>query len=81
MLTNNVLNTTPVPPRHDVAGRIYLLHNPVFRGEPVAEHPDLKFRDPITVATSKDGYAFDTAAAVISCTQLTANSTCTPRYV
>jgi len=81
-------------------GRIYLVHNVVFRNKSGADEGgdededeggggglrmrgrsgELRFRDPITLATSRDGYAFDTAHAVVSCTQLTANSTCTPRY-
>ena len=81
------------------SGRIYLVHNVVFRNKSGADEGgdededeggggglrmrgrsgELRFRDPITLATSRDGYAFDTAHAVVSCTQLTANSTCTPR--
>jgi hypothetical protein len=39
----------------------------------------LRFRDPFTLATSQDGYEFNKAVAVISCTAL-ANGTCAPRY-
>ena len=72
--------------------RVYLLHNPVFVDDHLHNRvnkafnetvPMLKFRDPITVATSTDGYDFDKAHAVISCTMpqlVQANSTCTPRF-
>ena len=30
----------------------------------------LRFRDPVVVATSATGYEFDTALAVITCTQV-----------
>ena len=64
-------------------GRIYLVHNVVFRNKSGADEGgdededeggggglrmrgrsgELRFRDPITLATSRDGYAFDTAHA------------------
>ena len=43
----------------------------------------LRFRDPVTIALSKDGYVFDKAYAVMTCTNLTNGagpSTCTPRH-
>jgi hypothetical protein len=39
----------------------------------------LRFRDPLTIATSVDGLVFDKAYAVASCTNLSATSTCAPR--
>lgn len=74
------LNTGPLPD-----GRVYLLNNPALMPKNDSRHlldPEnletLRFRDPITVATSMDGYIFNKAVAVISCTALP-NSTCTPR--
>jgi hypothetical protein len=78
------LNAGPLPD-----GRIYLLNNPVFEPKnltsPIVEAPishvdTLRFRDPITVATSKDGLNFSTVTAVVTCTALSANSTCVPRF-
>eukprot|EP00911_Craspedida_sp_UC1_P003025 UC1_evm7s2203 len=42
----------------------------------------LRFRDPVTISTSRDGFVFDTVASVMSCSTfpLEYNSTCTPRY-
>ena len=41
---------------------------------------ELTFRDPLTIATSKDGLNFDTAFSVMSCTNLSSTSGCSPRY-
>jgi hypothetical protein len=87
------LNTGPLPD-----GRIYLVHNAVFRAKAAAatgpsaagasQRPagagaglgTLRFRDPITLATSADGVTFDKAHSLASCTNLSATSTCAPRY-
>ena len=68
------INAGPLPD-----GRVYLLGNSVYRPKSTGQNT-LRFRDPITVATSTDGIAFDRAYAVASCTNLSATSTCTPRY-
>ena len=70
-------------------GRVYLVHNPVTPAPtPKAEaeatggvagaHPSQ--RDPVTVATSKDGVTFDTAVVGMTCTQLDNVTGCEPRY-
>lgn len=76
-------------------GRVYLLNNPVYEPKLGGERTSygvtapggratdvgaLRFRDPITVATSAAGVNFDSVAAVISCTKLSKNSTCAPRH-
>ena len=65
-------------------GRVYLLHNAVFRSKDddaaAVGLGTLRFRDPITLATSVDGAVFDKAHAIASCTNLSATSTCAPRY-
>lgn len=63
-------------------GRVYLVNNAVFRPKKASSSGDntLRFRDPVTVATTSDGYVFDKAAAVMSCTNLSATSTCAPRH-
>ena len=38
-----------------------------------------KIRDPLVIATTADGVAFDTARVAMSCTDLP-NTTCTARY-
>lgn len=48
--TNSNLNTYPLPD-----GWAYLVHNPV-----VPANGKTCYRDPITIATAKDGYSFDT---------------------
>jgi hypothetical protein len=76
-------------------GRIFLLNNAVFEpknkwsaaGGRSGTGGDtgvgtLRFRDPVTIAVSKDGYVFDKAYAVMTCTNFTNGagpSTCTPR--
>lgn len=64
-------------------GRVYLLSNPVFWSkEMLPQHVEwLTYRDPITLATSRDGWNFDSAAALLSCAVLTgSNETCKPRW-
>ena len=68
-------------------GRIYLLNNPVLRPKPPlagqAEQglgtETLRFRDPLTVALSTDGKNFSRVVSVMSCTNLSATSGCSPR--
>ena len=57
-------------------GRVYLVHNPV-----VPANGECWARDPVTVAFSKDGYAFEDPAVVLTCTDMGANGTaaCGPR--
>eukprot|EP00041_Stephanoeca_diplocostata_P019697 m.428250 g.428250 ORF g.428250 m.428250 type:complete len:491 (+) comp21375_c0_seq4:217-1689(+) len=68
-------------------GRVYLLNNPVFEPKTAvsARHNvasgTLRFRDPVVVATSVDGYQFNKAVAVVSCTALPdTTSVCHPRF-
>eukprot|EP00039_Didymoeca_costata_P010303 m.138655 g.138655 ORF g.138655 m.138655 type:complete len:392 (-) comp14779_c0_seq16:2242-3417(-) len=62
-------------------GRIYLLNNPVYRQKPNnSQVSELRFRNPVTIALSSDGYNFNKAVALISCTALTNSSTCAPRF-
>ena len=65
---NSNLNAGQLPD-----GKIYLVHNPVSGGP--------NGRDPVTVATSKDGLDFSTVAVVLTCTDLPdPTSTCKPRW-
>ena len=70
------LNAGPLPD-----GRVYLVHNAVLRAKKdAAKLGTLRFRDPITLATSADGVNFDRAHSLASCTNLSATSQCAPRY-
>ena len=72
------LNAGPLPD-----GRIYLVNNAVFRPKSnnAAGPETLRFRDPVTIATSTDGLVFNTVASVMSCTGFpNPNSTCSPRF-
>ncbi len=76
------LNTGTLPD-----GSVYLLNNPLFRPKPalastsqdVLRTETLRLRDPLTVATSTDGKHFSRALAVMTCTNLSASSTCSQR--
>jgi predicted neuraminidase len=58
-------------------GSIYLVSNPVFR----AKENTLRYRDPVTVAVSQDGYDFSSVKAVMSCKNFPSNtSKCAPRF-
>ena len=77
-------------------GRVYLVHNPVTPKKQTAahgmgltlglggDHPS--GRDPVTLATSKDGFNFDSVGVAMTCTNLTSVSggvhttNCKPRY-
>ncbi len=70
---NSNINAGPLPD-----GRVYLVHNPV-----TPANGDSWARDPVTVATSRDGYAFDTVAVALSCRNLTGLGNvdpCLPRF-
>lgn len=54
-------------------GRTFLLHNPVV---PLAGNG----RDPVTLATSRDGLNFDSVGVVLTCSDLGPSSNCTSRY-
>ena len=56
-------------------GRVYLVHNPVTPASGKAWG-----RDPVTVATSADGFNFDTVGVALTCHNLSATSGCVPRY-
>ena len=53
--------------------RTYFLNNPMV---PQPSHG----RDPITLAPSKDGLAFQNIGVIMTCTDLGPTSTCTPRF-
>eukprot|EP01084_Bolivina_argentea_P050636 93131_1 len=59
--------------------RIYLVSDAVVRPKNDSIET-LNFRDPVTIATSIDGYKFDKVNVVMSCTNLSATSTCSPRW-
>jgi len=67
---NSNLNAGPLPD-----GRVYLVHNPVTPASGRSWS-----RDPVTVATSRDGITFDQVGVAMTCTDLGNNSTCSPRY-
>jgi len=67
---NSNLNAGSLPD-----GRVYLVHNPV-----TPQNGKSWMRDPVTLATSQDGYAFNRVAVALTCTDLGNNSTCSPRY-
>eukprot|EP00040_Diaphanoeca_grandis_P018939 m.99701 g.99701 ORF g.99701 m.99701 type:complete len:474 (+) comp27180_c1_seq2:174-1595(+) len=73
------LNTGALPD-----GRVYLVNNavvtPKVNSSVNANLKTLRYRDPVTIATSRDGYTFANPLAVISCTSLPNNSTCSPRF-
>ena len=52
-------------------GRVYLVHNPVTPADGKAWG-----RDPVTVATSADGFNFDTVGVALTCHNLSATSGC-----
>jgi hypothetical protein len=54
-------------------GRTYLLNNPVV---PLSGNG----RDPIMLATSRDGINFDSAGVAMTCSALGAASNCTSRF-
>ena len=74
-----------VPHLHPTRHIRYLVNNAVF--EPKNETARLgsgplgalRFRDPVVVSSTVDGYSFGGPMAVITCTQLPNNSTCSPR--
>jgi hypothetical protein len=79
------LNTGTLPD-----GSVYLLHNPLFRPKPGGARDSaltddtlrtdtLRLRDPLTVAISTDGKNFSHVLAVMTCTNLSASSTCSQR--
>ena len=60
----------------------YLVNNAVY--EPKNETArlgsgTLRFRDPLVISTTVDGFSFGRPMAVITCTQLPNNSTCSQR--
>lgn len=67
---NSNLNAGALPD-----GRIYLVHNPV-----TPANGKSWYRDPITVATSLDGYNFTQVGVVMTCTDLSSESVCSPRF-
>ena len=82
---NSNLNGGPLPD-----GRVYLVHNPVTPKKKThgmglgGDHPS--GRDPVTLATSKDGFDFDSVGVAMTCTNLTSVSggvhttNCKPRF-
>ena len=62
---------------------IYLVSNPVYipkvGGDYETVNTTLRFRDPVTVAVSVDGWNFSHVQVVMTCTNLSAESTCAPR--
>jgi len=64
-------------------GRVYLVHNPVTPvssgGDSVNGH-NPSARDPVTIATSRDGLIFDEVGVALTCTDLSSTSRCLPRF-
>ena len=64
-------------------GRVYLVHNPVTPvssgGDSVNGH-NPSGRDPVTIATSRDGLIFDEVGVALTCTDLSSTSRCLPRF-
>lgn len=73
------LNAGPLPD-----GRVYLAFNPNNpqtsdnRRQP--QHAQISARDPVCVATTSDGVVFDAIGVAITCTDLSAESKCLPRF-
>eukprot|EP01084_Bolivina_argentea_P050635 93130_1 len=61
-------------------GKIYLLSNPVYPNATNNSFHSPKKRDPITLATSIDGYVFGKVGVIMTCTNLSATSNCVARY-
>lgn len=73
------LNAGPLPD-----GRVYLVHNPMNPTQSNAQtrrrKSSISARDPVTVAVSSDGVSFDAVGVALTCTDLSPDSTCKPRF-